>query len=118
MKITEAQLKRARELAAKHGCKELFINEKGEFFTSQNYAALSVKNNKEKWTKVELGNDVKVEKTTTDLEKAAEVIAKIEASTEVSAIELIVKAESEGRNRKSVIDAGAKKIESLSKNAQ
>jgi hypothetical protein len=118
MKITEAKRKEALELAKKLSCKELFINVDGEFFTNQSHAANSVKNDKEKWAKVDLGIEVEPQKTTNDLGKAADVIAAIEAATEVSVIEAISKAEAEGKNRKSVIDAAAKKIESLSNNAQ
>ncbi len=118
MKITESQQKQARELAEKHGCKELYLNDKGEFFTSENYAAMSVSNDKEKYLKLSIGIEVNAEKSTNDLGKAADVILEIEAATDVEAIEAILIAEAEGKNRKSVIDAGAKKIESLSKNAQ
>ena len=119
MKITALQLKQARELAEKHGYTELYINDKGEHFTSANLSALSVGHDKDKWAKIDLIAVVeKEEKSTTDLQKAAELIAMIEAATEVEAIEAIAKAEAEGKNRVSVIEAAAKKIESLSKNAQ
>jgi hypothetical protein len=118
MNITESQRKQARELAAKHGYKELYLNDKGELFTSQNHASMSVNNDKEKYQKLSIGIEVNTEKATNDLGKAADVITEIEAATDVDAIEAILIAETEGKNRKSVIDAGAKKIESLSKNAQ
>jgi len=119
MKITALQLKQARELAEKHGYTELYINDKGEHFTSANLSALSVGHDKDKWAKIDLIAVVeKEEKSTTDLQNAAELIAMIEAATEVEAIEAIAKAESEGKNRKSVIFSAEKKIESLSKNAQ
>lgn len=119
MKITDLKLKAARELAEKHGYTELYVNDKGEFFTSQNYAAMSVNNDKAKWAKVELIAVVeKEQKATTDLQKTAEVLAEIEAATEVAVVEAIAKAEAEGKNRKSVIFSAEKKIESLSKNAQ
>lgn len=116
MKITDAKQKEAIALAKKHGYKQLFINVDGEFFTNANFAAMSVKNDKEAWAKVDLGVEVKAEKATNDLGKAADVIAAIEAATEVAAVEAIAKAEAEGKNRKSVIDAATKKIESFSKN--
>jgi len=119
MKITDLKLKAARELAEKHGYTELYVNDKGEFFTSPNFAALSVKYDKTKWSKVELIAVVeKEQKTTTDLQKAAELIAIIEAATDVAEIEAIAIAEAEGKNRVSVIEAAARKIESISNNAQ
>ena len=119
MKISDAKLKAGRDLADKHGYTELYVNDKGEFFTSPNFAALSVNYDKTKWSKVELIAVVeKEQKTTTDLQKAAELIAIIEAASEVTEIEAIAKAEAEGKNRVSVIEAAAKKIESLSNNAQ
>ena len=119
MKITAIQLKQARELAEKHGYTELYINDKGELFTSANLSALSVGHDKDKWAKIDLIAVVeKEEKSTTGLQNAAELITEIEAATEVAVVEAIAKAETEGKNRKSVIFSAEKKIESLSKNAQ
>lgn len=117
MKVTKEQQAEALKLANERKFKALWINENGEFFTDPSFAAMSVKYDKEKFAKVDLG--VKVEKpeskTTTDLDKATDVIAKIEAAETKEAVEAILKAETEGRNRKSVIDSGNKKLESFPK---
>lgn len=118
MEISKDKQKEAIALAKKHGYKQLFINVDGEFFTNANFAAMSVKNDKEAWAKVDLGSEIVAEKGTNDLGKVADVILAIVAATKVAAVEAIVKAETEGKNRKTVIDAGTNKIESLSKTAQ
>ncbi len=118
MKITEAKQKEARELAARHGLKELWINEKGEFFTLKSNASNSVANDKEKYAQVNIGADSKAGKTTNDLGKAAEVIAAIEGCIDMTEVEAIRLAEAEGKNRTSVIEAANKKIESLSKKSE
>lgn len=110
MKISEDKLKEGRELAKKHGFKKLFVNEKGEFFTNPSYASMSVNYDKEKFAEVPLNSDQSqsTEKGTNDLGKAADVIAALEAATEAEVVEAILKAETEGKNRKSVIEAGVK----------
>ena len=116
MKISEDKRKEGLELAAKHGFKELFVNEKGEFFSNKSYASLSVDHDKEKFAevfgslKMEDGSQKLEEKTTTDLDKAANVIVHIEAATEVSVVEAILKAETEGKNRATVVKAAIKRI--------
>ena len=110
MKITENKIKEGRELAAKHGFKQLFVNEKGEFFSNKNYADMSVNYDKDKIVEVPLTGSVTEEKTTTDLDKAADVIVHIEAATEVSVVEAILKAETEGKNRATVVKAAIKKL--------
>lgn len=118
MKITETIQKKGVELAKKHGYKALFVNDKDEFFTSKSFAANSVGNDKERYAEVNIGVDKVVEKSTTDLDKTDEVIAKINECETASDVEAIVKAEADGKNRKSVIAAAAKKIQSLEKKAE
>ena len=113
MKITDKKRKEALEIAKMFGCKELFVNVDGEFFTNQNYAANSVKNDKELWAKVDLGVEAEVQKVTNDLGKSADVIAAIEAATSSAEVIAILDAEAEGKNRKSVIEAGNKKLAAI-----
>ena len=116
MKIKDSTRKKAVELTGKYGYKQLFVNDKDEFFTNKSNAANSVGNDKERYAEVELGLPV-VAKTTTDLDSAA-VIAQINACESAADVEAIMKAEAEGKNRKSVIASGTKKIQSLEKKAE
>jgi len=129
MKISEDKLKEGRELAEKHGFKELFVNEKGEFFTNKSFAAMSVNYDKEQFAEVDLseaGSRKTEEKATNastgsatnDLGKAVEVIEAIEVATEVEVVEAIMKAETEGKNRKSVIEAAVKKLLTFKKETE
>ena len=122
MKISEEKLKEGLKLAKEFGFKELFVNEKGEFFTNKSFASMSVNYDKEKFAEVPLTEDGKPEnvegKATNDLGKAADIIAAIEVATEAEVVEAILKAETEGKNRKSVIEAATKKIETLTKKAE
>ena len=119
MKITVSQQKQAVGIAEEHGFKEIFINEKGEFFSNSSYAALSVSNDKEKWAKVDIGTGTATAAPgTNDLGPSKNVVAQIEASLDVAEIEAIANAEAEGKNRKPIINAASRRIESLSKNTQ
>lgn len=121
MKISEEKLKEGRELAAKHGFKVLFVNEIGEFFTNKSFAAMSVGYDKEKFAEVPLTSDQSqsqsTEKATNDLGKAADVIVAIEAAISSDDVIAILDAETVGKNRKSVIDAGKKKLDAIAKAA-
>lgn len=118
MKISEDKQKEGLKLAEKHGFKELFVNVKGEFFSNKSYAAMSVGYDKDKFAEVSLTGTVIEEKTTTDLDKAADVIVHIETATEVSVVEAILKAETEGKNRATIVKAAMKKLAGLAEVAK
>ncbi len=114
LKITSETKKRAEEVAAKNGLSVIYVNEKGEFFSNENFASLSVKGNKEKYAKIEVVAVVKeTGNGTTELGTVAEVVAAIEVAETVESVETIVKAETEGKNRKTVLEASKKKLETL-----
>ena len=117
MKIKDSIQKKGVELTGKYGYKQLFVNDNDEFFTNKSYAANSVGNDNERFAEVELGLPV-VAKTTTDLDSAADVIAQINACESAADVEAIMTAETEGKNRKSVIASGTKKIQTLEKKAE
>ncbi len=112
MKLTDKIRKQAAELAQKHGFSQLWVNEKGEFFSNQSYAVHSVGGDKSKWTEVPIGVAVETN-ATNDLGKAADVIAAIEKAETAEEVRAILDAEVAGKNRKSVIEAGDKKLISL-----
>jgi hypothetical protein len=123
MEITKDKLQEGRELAKKHGFKKLFLNEKGEFFTDKGLALMSVERNADKVAEVPLagggeGEEKGEGKATNDLAKAADVIAAIEAAETHDAVVAILDAESAGKNRKTVIDAGNKRLEAIAEAAQ
>lgn len=113
MKISDKIRKQAAELAEKHNLSNLFVNNKGEFFTEVCHAANSVGGDKKKYAQVPLNIAVADEKSTTDLETAKEVIEKIEASDDIQSVKAILTAELEGKKRKSVLQAADQKIKSL-----
>lgn len=118
LKITSEIKNRAQEVAEKNGLNVIFVNDKGEFFSNENFAALSVKSDKSKYAKIEVvavGDDSEDGKGTNDLGTVTEVVASIEAAETVDDVEAIVKAEKEGKNRKTVLDAAQKKIDQLTK---
>lgn len=120
MEISKDKLLEGQKLAKKHGYKQLFVNAKGEFFTEKSFAFMSVGNNADDIAEVPLVGEVESEgksegKATNDLAKAADVIAAIDAAETVEAVEDIKKAELEGKNRKSVIEAVEKKLETFKK---
>jgi len=54
MKPTKEHIEAGKELAKRHGAKQLFVNENSEFFTSHNAASLSVGHDKDKFAEVPL----------------------------------------------------------------
>ena len=120
MKITNEIKKQAAEVAEKNRLNVVFVNERGEFFSSENFVALSVKGDKAKYAKIEVDivSDDENEKGTNDLGEVDEVITSIQAAESVEEVEAILKAEAEGKNRKTILEAGAKKINELTKSEE
>jgi hypothetical protein len=54
MKPSKEHIEKGKELARQHGVKQLFVNNKDEFFTSHNAASLSVGHDKDKFAEVPL----------------------------------------------------------------
>ncbi|MDR1459157.1 MAG: hypothetical protein LBI60_02975 [Bacteroidales bacterium] len=53
MNISKKKAAEARKIKAEHGYKEIYVNDKGEFFSIENYALLSVNGDKKRYMKVE-----------------------------------------------------------------
>lgn len=111
--VTKEQKEKAIELGRKHNVDTMFVNDKGEFFTNENYAKLSVNSDKEKLAKVSITAQVEKAVTTTIFEKAEDIIAAIETETTPEAVQAILDAENLGKKRATVIAAAKKKLESL-----
>lgn len=111
LKITTEQKNKGIELGRKLGHAKMWINENGEYFTNENLAMLSVKSDKEKVCVIDVADEVVAEKKTNELGTVTEVVAAIEAAADAEAVQDIIDAENEGKKRKTVLDAGAKKLE-------
>ena len=53
LNISEKKKQEAEKIAKKLNVKTLFVNNKNEFFTSENLASVSVDNDKDKYGKIE-----------------------------------------------------------------
>ena len=114
MKVTNEQINTGIELAEKYGFKRIWVNLAGEFFSNENNCANSVKGKKSEYAEVNLnGFAGKKEKGTNDLEKIKEVLSHIEDAESTEAVGAILEAEKAGKNRKPVIEAAEKKLESF-----
>ena len=113
LKITTEQKTKGIEIGRKLGQSKMWVNYKGEYFTNENFANISVGNDKEKVGMIEVTSEAITEKKTNELGKVEDVIVAIEAAAEVDVVQAIIDAENEGKKRKSVLEAGAKKIETL-----
>lgn len=110
MKITEETRQRGKELAGELKASVLFVNDKNEFFTSENLASLSVSGNKAKFQKLDF-----VIQETKDLEVTIEVIEGLETIEEVQAI---LDAEIIGAGDAAIMDACEARIAELKKDAE
>jgi len=110
LKITTEQKNKGIELGRKLGQSKMWINEKGEYFTSENFAFHSVSNDKEKVGTIEVTAETVKEEKTNVLGKADDLIAAIEAAETAEAVQAIIDAENEGKKRTTVLEAGAKKL--------
>lgn len=114
MQVTKEQKKQAIAHAKAHKVKRMWMNDKGEFFTTENYASLSVGGKKDKFTEVNIGDIDFDEKPAGDFpDKADELIALIEAAESAEVVQAIIDAETKGKARKKVLEAGAAKLETL-----
>ena len=129
LQVTKEQKQKAIELGRKHNVNSMFVNDKGEFFTNENFAKLSVNGDKEKLATVQVTPEEiketkeepkeeakKIEtsgKPTTETATAAELIAAIENATEITAVQAILDAEKSGKKRATVLAAANTKIEQL-----
>ncbi|MBD8348583.1 hypothetical protein [Dysgonomonas sp. HGC4] len=99
MTATAEQIEKGKEIAKDLKVKKLYLNDKGEFFTSQNLASLSVKADKKKYTTLDY--------STTSLASADELeeLAQIYALETVEEVDEILDVELEGEGRREIIEA-------------
>ena len=111
MTITNKVREIAQVLGRKHKLAKVWVNESGEVFSEEQFAKSSVKGDKDKYAAVEVTAEVsKPEKTTNELGTVQEVIAAIEAAEAAESVQAIIDAEKTGKNRKTVLEAAVKKL--------
>jgi hypothetical protein len=54
MKVSKAIKEKAIEVARANGLRELWVNDKGEFFSNENFASLSVEGNRDRYAEIHL----------------------------------------------------------------
>ena len=107
MKATKEQIEKGKGIAIKLKTDTLFINEKGEYFTSENRAQLSVKGDKQKYQKLDYSTSF----TAADAE--SEELAEIKALKTVDEVQTILDLELEGAGRETIIKACEDRIAEL-----
>lgn len=110
MKISEETKQRGEELAGELKASVLYVNDKNEFFTTENLAALSVSGNKKKYQKLDFGTQ-----TTEEAGVSVELIQSLETIEEVQAI---LDAEIEGAGDAAIMEACESRIAELKKDAE
>lgn len=104
MKITDEQKAKAQELAEKLKVGWLYVNDKGEYFTSENLAQLSVGGDKKKYFM--LGFDPAVQEEN-------ETLLKINALESVEEVQAILDAEIEGAGDAEIMETCEARIKEL-----
>lgn len=109
MTISNEIKEKALEIGRRHKLSKVWVNDRGEVFSEEQYAKASVGSDKDKFTSVEVTAEVK-EKGTNDLGNVTEVTAAIEAAETAEAVQAILDAELAGKNRKTVLEAAKNKL--------
>lgn len=109
MKATNEQIEKGKGIAKQLKTDTLFINDKGEYFTDENRAQLSVKGDKKKYQKLDYSTSF----TADDAE--AEELAEIKALQSVDEVQAILDLELEGAGRESIIKACEDRLAELQK---
>lgn len=106
MKISEEIKNKGQKFAEQMKVSVLYVNEKGEFFSSENLAQLSVKGDKKKYEKLDFTPVVE----DPALEVSVEMIQSLQTVEEVQAI---LDAEIEGAGDADIMDACEARIKEL-----
>ena len=106
MKVTAKQVESGKDIAAKLKTNVLYINEAGEYFTSENLAQLSVYGDKKKYQKLDYS-------TTAVSTDETEELTEIAALQTVDEVQAILDLELEGAGREAIIKACEARIKEL-----
>ena len=109
MNITNEQRAEAQKTAEKLKVATLYVNDKGEYFTSENLAQLSVASDKKRYQKLDF--------STGSSEESEDIFAQINELQTVEEVQTILDAELEGVGDAAIIEACEARINEL-KNAK
>lgn len=107
MKATNKQIEEGKAIAKQLKTDTLFINENGEYFTSENLAQLSVNGDKKKYQKLDYSTSFTAEDAQT------EELAEIKALQTIDEVQVILDLELEGAGRETIINACEDRIAEL-----
>ncbi|NDV93543.1 hypothetical protein D0T84_01250 [Dysgonomonas sp. 521] len=107
MKANQKQIEKGKSIAKQLKTDTLFINDKGEYFTSENRAQLSVNGDKKKYQKLDYSTSFSNEND------EAEELAEIKALQSVDEVQAILDLELEGAGRETIIKACEDRIAEL-----
>lgn len=113
MKATKEQVAKAAEIASKCGANKVFVNKKGEYFTNENYAAMSVGGSKEEYCEIVVTPVAEASEPDLAAATAEQLIAAAKAATESAQVQTILDAEKAGKGRKTVLEACDAKLKEL-----
>lgn len=105
MKISDEKRKEGEEHAKALKTNVIYINDKGEFFSTENLAQLSVDGNKKKYQKLDFAPVAN--------EGADDIFAQIKALQTVEEVQAILDAEIEGAGDAELMDACETRINEL-----
>ena len=108
MKATNKQIDKGQKLAKNLKTDILYINDNGEFFTSENLALLSVKNDKNRCQKLDYSAVIKSD-------EASEELTEIKSLKTIDEVQSILDTELEGAGREEIIKACEDRIRELEK---
>ncbi len=112
LKITDKTRQKGLKIAQKNNLNVVYVNDKGEFFSTENLAALSVKGDKEKYTKIEVSEEPTTHKDSSNMD----VIVEIAAAKDVEQVQEILNTEkARPEIRQEIIDACYKRMDELKK---
>lgn len=107
MNATAEQIEKGKKIAKELKVNTLYLNEKGEYFTSLNLASLSVKGDKKKYTTLDYSTTPLV----SDDER--EELEQIQALETIEEVQDILDTELEGEGRGEIIAACEARIDQL-----
>jgi hypothetical protein len=107
MKANQEQTQKGKSLAGRLKTDTLFVNERGEFFTSENLAQLSVKGDKKKYRKLDYSTPFAAD------DAEAEELAEIKALQSTDDVQVILDVELEGLGRETITKACEDRIAEL-----
>lgn len=104
-KATTEQIKEAQVIATRLGVSTLYVNDKGEFFSSENAALQSVEGDSQRLQIVEARKAVAGNEADEDGDDLALELAEIKALNTVDDVDAMLSVEEEGANRAVIVAA-------------